>query len=388
MISVAEARALMLRGVGALTSERVRIEGAYGRVLADGLYAERDQPPFAASAMDGYAFASASAPRDFRIVGESAAGAAFLGALASGEAVSISTGAPLPLGANGVLIQEEADVDAGYLRGAHVAAGAFVRARGIDFKRGALVLERGRMLDPIGLALAASTGASTLDVVARPRVTILAGGNEIVPPGAQARDDQVFESASFALAGLVHAWGGVAQRGPLLPDHDNAISAAAEAAFVECDLLVLIGGASVGPHDHARAALQRLGVELAVSKVAVKPGKPTWFGVSPRGPVLGLPGNPASAIVTAHLFLRPLIDAMLGRDATLHLSRAPLAHALPANGPRESYLRARFDGECLHALEDQDSSLLSVFARANALLLRPINAPGTAAGEAAAYFAI
>lgn len=391
MLSVAEAQAVLLGCVEALDAETAPLDHAYGRVLAAPIIAARDQPPFAASAMDGYASACTGAPTDLRIVGEAAAGRAFPRVLRAREAVRISTGAPIPEGAEGVLIQEDARRDGETLRGAQIKPGAHIRPRGGDFLAGQLLLERGRLLDPIAVALAASAGLASLPVVRRPRIAVMASGDEIVTPGATARAEQVFESGAFAVCGLLEAWGGEAVRGPILPDEETAIARLASEALKECDLLVLIGGASVGPHDHARQALAGLGLDVRFDKVAVRPGKPTWFATGARGKVLGLPGNPASAIVCAILFLRPIVAAMLG-DGAAQPARprlAPLAAPLPANGPRESYLRARLepDGR-LTVFDNQDSSLLSVFAHANALALRAPNAPAAATSALAPYLLI
>lgn len=388
MLSVAEARARMLAALAPLAAEEVALEAAYDRVLAAPVHARRDQPPFDASAMDGYALASAADARDFAIVGESAAGRAFARGLGDGEAIRISTGAPMPAGADGVLIQEDAHVEGARLRNAKVARGRHVRPRGGDFRAGAMLLEAGRRLDPIAVALAATAGAATLSVTRRPRITILAGGDELVSPGDAATADQIYESGSFALVGLARRWGGEARRGQRWPDDEAAILEHARAALGACDLLVIVGGASVGPHDHARAALQRAGLDLLVTKVAVRPGKPTWFGVAGSTPVLGLPGNPASALVCAVLFLRPAIAHLLGADAAASTAptRATLAQPLSANGDRETYLRASLDGTGrLHAFADQDSSLLSVFAQSNALILRPPHAPAAPEGACVPY---
>ena len=201
-------------------------------------------------------------------------------------------------------------------------------------------------------------------------------------PDATPGPFQIFDSGTHGIAALVRAWGGEAKRLQLQKDDVGAIARAAERGLKDSDLLVLIGGASVGDHDHARPALQRLGLKLAVEKIQLRPGKPTWFGTTPQGAVLGLPGNPASALVCAHLFLRPLIEAMLGRDADdcVRFRRARLLEALPANGAREHYLRAQVgddgDGQLtVRAFEQQDSSLLSVFAAANALIRMQARGP-------------
>jgi molybdopterin molybdotransferase len=390
MLSVVEARTQMLAQVSPGAVETLPIAQAYGRVLALPVIAGRDQPPFASSAMDGYAFQSAATARDFDIVGESAAGRGFVGRLGSDQAVRISTGAPLPDGADGVLIQEDARIDGARLLGAVVDSGRHVRARGIDFKAGACLLQSGRRLDPIAIGLAASTGAAALEVMRRPSVTVFAGGDELAQPGGAAGNDQIYESCSFTVCGLIASWGAEARRAAALPDNEAEISRAGAAALESSDLVVLIGGASVGPHDHARAAFKQLGVEIKVPSISVRPGKPTWFGASKTGLVLGLPGNPASAIVCSHLFLRPILEAMLGRDplGCIKTELAPLAAPLEANGPRETYLRARLDNGRLSPFEDQDSSLQLVLAQSNALILRaPHTAPATT-GEPAPYLRI
>ncbi len=385
MTSVAEARAAMLAAVRALPGEAVALEHALGRTLAAPVRALRAQPPFAASAMDGYALRAADTPGVLRIVGESAAGHAFARPLSVGEAVRISTGASVPIGADAVLIQEDARVEGEQLHSGAVAPGRHLRDAGVDFAADEIVLEAGRELDPIALALAAAAGAATVEVARRPRVTILCAGDEIAPPGAVLRDDQIFESCSYAIAGLATQWGALTTRVGALPDVPAAIACAAEEALRSSDLVVFIGSASVGPHDHARSAFESLGAGIVVPKVDMRPGKPTWFATTPLAPVLGLPGNPASAIVAAVLFLKPLLERMLGRSGDVALANARLLAPLPANGPREAYLRARAvenGGEMwIDASADQDSSLLSVFAGANALLLRRAQSSSVERGQ-------
>ncbi len=388
MTSVAEARALMLGAIETVGSEVVPLAQARGRMLAAPVIAKRAQPPFAASAMDGYALRAAETPRQLRIVGESAAGHAYAHSLRAGEAIRISTGAPMPEGADAVLVQEDAEVEGDVLRAVAVDSGRHVRAPGIDFQKGAEVLGRGRRIDPIALALAAASGASVLEVRRRPRVAVLCAGDEIVPPGGAPRDDQIFESCSYAIAALAEAWGATVTRCDPLPDDPARIEHVAARALDDSDLVVFIGAASVGPHDHARPAFAKLGANILVSKVDMRPGKPTWFATTPRGPVLGLPGNPASAIVAAVLFLRPLLARMEGGEGGVAIMHARLAAPLPPNGPRESYLRAFVEADVhgqarVRAADAQDSSLLRVFAASNALIVRPANAPAAAANEAA-----
>ena len=385
MTIVAEARAAMLGAVRALPGETVTLEQALGRTLAAPVRALRAQPPFPASAMDGYALRAADTPGVLRIVGESAAGHAFTGTLRAGEAVRISTGAPVPLGADAVLIQEDARVEGEQLHSGAVLPGKHIRDAGVDFGADEIVLEAGRELDPIALALAAAAGAANVEVVRRPRMTILCAGDEIAPPGAALRDDQIFESCSYAVAGLATQWGAFATRAGALPDVPAAIARAGEEALRTSDLVVFIGSASVGPHDHVRSVFESLGARIVVPRVDMRPGKPTWFASTPVTPVLGLPGNPASAIVAAVLFLKPVLERMLGRSGELVFRRARVAKAMPENGPREAYLRARtkeVDGEIwIEAAAEQDSSLLSVFAGANALLLRRAHASVAEQGE-------
>ena len=266
-------------------------------------------------------------------------------------------------------------------------SGQHIRPRAMDFSAGTVLLDSGRRLDGVALALAAAAGTASLPVMRRPRIALLSGGDELAEPGGVPGPFQIFDSGTHGIAALVRAWGGAPQRLQLQKDDVNAIARAAAEGLKDSDLLVVIGGASVGDHDHARPALQRLGLTLAVEKVQLRPGKPTWFGHTPCGAVLGLPGNPASALVCAHLFLRPLIETMLGRDPEdlVRMRRARLLEALPANGLREHYLRSRLsdDGNgqwTVRAFEQQDSSLLSVFASANALIRMMPDTPATAAG--------
>jgi molybdopterin molybdotransferase len=300
--------------------------------------------------------------------------------------VRISTGAAVPDGADTVVMQEDVKRDGDVIEVPKAEAGQNVRPRGMDFLAGTTLLEKSHRLDGVGLALAAAAGAASVSVTRRPRVAILTGGDELTEPGDTPGPFQIFDSATHGIAALVTDWGGAPRRLKLEKDDVDAIAQAAGDALAQSDLRVVIGGASVGDHDHARPALKHLGLKLTVEKVALRPGKPAWFGRTDAGPVLGLPGNPASALVCAHLFLRPLINAMLGCDASIALHRARLEEALPANGPREHYLRSRLShdgngGFRVRAFEQQDSSLLSVFASANGLIRLAAGAPALAAGD-------
>ncbi|HZZ34651.1 MAG TPA: gephyrin-like molybdotransferase Glp, partial [Caulobacteraceae bacterium] len=347
--------------------------------------ARRDQPPFSASAMDGWAVRAADAPGRLKIVGESAAGRGYDGALKPGEAVRIFTGAAVPAGADCVVIQEDAQREGHFVSIPAVTEPRNIRATGIDFKAGDQLLTKGVRLDPWRLSLAAAAGLGALAVSRQPKVAILSTGEEVVEPGGEPGPFQIFNSGTTALAALVGTWGGSAN--PLGVVGDDEKSIARSVAKVGCDLIVTLGGASVGDHDLVKPALGRLGLELVVESVAVRPGKPTWFGLLGDGRrVLGLPGNPASALVCAELFLKPLVGAYQGADHDVHLVTARSAGALPANGQREHWMRARLrhapDGALVaEAFRDQDSSLVSVFASADALLRRSIGASAVSPGD-------
>jgi molybdopterin molybdotransferase len=385
LLTVEAARARMLAHVRPLPVETVALEAALGRVLAEEVRADRDQPPFAASAMDGWAVRASDTPGKLAIVGESAAGHAFAGSVGRGEATRIFTGAPMPSGADAVVIQEDAVREDERVAVPAVEASRHVRPAGLDFRAADVLLARGDRLDPWRLALAAAAGRAQLSVSRRPLVTILATGEEIVSPGGLARDDQIFDSGSASLAALISTCGGCSQSLDRVGDNQGAIAEMASRAAG--DLILTLGGASVGDHDLVKPALARLGLELVVESVAVRPGKPTWFGVLANGkPVLGLPGNPASAMVCAELFLRPLLAALQGADPALRLITTRVGRALRANGEREQWLRAKLSstptGDVVATpLSDQDSSLVTVFAAADSLVRRPPGAAAAAVGD-------
>lgn len=384
-VLVEDARVRMLALAVPMPAEAVALDAALGRVLAEPIIAVRDQPPFPASAMDGWAVRSSdTGPR--RAVGESAAGHAFDGTVGEGEAVRIFTGAPVPPGADAIAIQENATREGDLVTlTAPVEAGVFVRPAGGDFRTGDRLLPAGVRLDPWRLALVAAAGKASVLCAARPRVAILSTGDEIVLPGAAPGPYQIFNSGGPALAAMVRRWGG--EPVILNPAVDRAEVIAKAVADQACDVVVTVGGASVGDHDLVKPALSGLGLALVFETLKMRPGKPTWFGTLGDGRrVLGLPGNPASAMACAELFLRPLLAAMQGGDPTVRLTPARLAQPLAANGPREHWMRARLDndGGLLRAtpLQDQDSSLTTVFAEADVLLRRLPDAPAAAEGEA------
>jgi molybdopterin molybdotransferase len=382
--SVEDARARMLAWAQALPTETVPLAQAAGRTLAEDVEAVRDQPPYPASAMDGWALAAADAPASLKIIGESAAGRPFAGRLGRGEAVRIFTGAAVPPGADTVVIQEDARRVRDEVEVPSARPGDNVRPAGCDFRGGQTLLRRGMKLDAWRLSLAAAAGRGELAVSRRPRVSFLSTGEEIIDPGSAAGPYQIFDSGTAALVALAGAWGGLATR--LKPVGDDVAATAGAVRAAECDLIVTIGGASVGDHDLVKPALAALGLELAVESVNVRPGKPTWFGKLADGRrVLGLPGNPASALVCAELFLHPLVAAMQGAPPDLTLTPVRARARFPANGAREHWMRARItalgDGALgAEAFADQDSSLVSVFASADALVRRPAGAPALEAG--------
>jgi molybdopterin molybdotransferase len=385
---VDDARALMCRQVSPLGDEVIDTHLANGRVLRGHVTAKRDQPPFAASAMDGYAVIASEVARTLRVMGESRAGQGWDGVFGAGDAVRIFTGAPLPEGADAVVMQEDVGREGDDITCPPAASLQNVRPRGVDFVSGTRLLAAGQRLDPIDISLAAAAGEETLTVARRPRITLLAGGDEIVALGGTPGPWQIFDSITPGLSALLEGWG--ADVRVLAPERDDAdkLASAFEAAFSDSDLVITIGGASVGDHDLMKPALVRFEPEMIVDKVAVRPGKPVWFAKTGRGPVLGLPGNPASALVCAHLFARPLLSAMTGdlAGADPTFVKAALMEDLPKNGPREHYLRAWVEpsidgGNVVTPSETQDSSLLSVFARSNALVRLQPNEAALARGN-------
>ncbi len=389
MLSVADALAAILAGAAPLETEDAPLAACYGRTLARDILARRTQPPGALSAMDGYALRAADAAGPLQVIGESSAGHGFAGVCGAGEAVRIFTGAPIPAGADAVLIQEDArrDGDRLIVEGP-VKAGANIRDAGGDFTEGAIVLRAGRRLSPADVALAASADHATLPLARKPRVAVLSTGDELVAPGAPRGADQIVASNAFAVLGLIAAAGGEPLDLGVVSDRLDAIEAAIQRARAErADILVTIGGASVGDRDLVRGALAREGMELSFWKVRMKPGKPLIHGHIGPMRVLGLPGNPTSASVCGQVFLKPLIRRLSGDPETdAERSEPALAGvALPPGGARREYLRATLtrdeDGRLVAtAHENQDSSLSSVLAYSQALIVRPENAPPAPAG--------
>jgi len=386
LLPVDEAIDRILAGASPLPAERVAIGAAHRRVLAEPVVALRTQPSFAGSAMDGYAVRSMdNGPR--RVIGESIAGRRFAGRVAAGEAVRIFTGAPLPEGADAVVTQEVVRREGDLATiGEAPKPLQYVRAAGIDFADGDTLLPAGRRLGPRELALAAAGNHATVTVHRRPVIAVLSIGDELVMPGSDLGPDQTVATNAFAVVALARDAGADAIDYGIVPDREADVTAAAGKAGAEADILVTIGGASVGDHDVAKGGLAAAGMALDFWKIAMRPGKPLAFGRIGPMFVLGIPGNPVSAFVCSVIFLRPLIAALSGeprRDAT---SPAVLGVDVPANGERAAYVRAtrsrRVDGVAVvEPLRDQDSSLLRTLATADCLLLRPANAPPGRAGE-------
>ena len=389
MIDVDEARARLFGAARVLPAEEVSLAQASGRVLAEPVTAGRSQPPFAASAMDGYAVRLDDlAAGGLALVGESAAGRRFAGKLGPGEAVRIFTGAPVPDGADAILIQEDARFNGGRLFATDMPArGEYVRPAGLDFAAGDVLLPAGLRLAARHIALAGAAGHGTLKVIHRPRVALLATGDELVAPGEEAGPDQIVASTTAAVAAMIEAAGGEAIDLGIAPDVRDVIAERARQGLEAADILVTLGGASVGDHDLVQPALGDLGISLDFWKVAVRPGKPLMFAADPL--VLGLPGNPVSGLVCTMLFLAPLVEAMQGISAPGPVTHeAVLGAPLDRNGPRRDHLRARWQDGRLVPFPRQDSSMLGVLAQSDALIVRMPNAEPVPAGETCVYLAL
>ncbi|MCE6958174.1 molybdopterin molybdotransferase MoeA [Cereibacter sphaeroides] len=389
MIPVEEALARALALAAPLSVERVPLAEACGRVMAKPAVATRDQPPFDASAMDGYALIGDPAMGDsFTVVGEAAAGHGYEGDLRPGQAVRIFTGAPVPEAATRVVIQEDVlALDHVIRLKAGAEGGTHIRPRGQDFKAGDSLSPR--RLRPNDLALLAAMNIPEVTVTRRPVVALIATGDELVMPGEEPRPDQIIASNSFALKALVEAEGAEGRLLPIARDTEADLRMVLELAS-DADLIVTIGGASVGDHDLVGKVAAGMGLERAFYKIAMRPGKPLMAGRLNGVPMLGLPGNPVSSIVCAHLFLLPMLRVMLGLPAApAPTRRAELAVALPPNPSRAHYMRAQLtprDGlPLIEPFRSQDSALLRILTEADALLVRPVDDPAREAGGTVDY---
>lgn len=396
LLPVDEALHLLLDKRSPSRTETIELHAAGGRVLAQVIYASHNQPPFDASAMDGYAIRSTDAqilPVSLRIIGESAAGARFDGVLQDGEAVRIFTGAPLPEGADTIVIQENTTSNGQLttiLEG--VELGRHIRRAGLDFSTGECLLTKGTQLDAGSLSLAAASGHAQLTVYQKPVVAILATGDELVTPGSERGPDQIISSNSYGTAEIIRRNGGQAVDMGIVPDQMEKLEQAIHSAFAsEADILVTLGGASVGDHDLVHKALTNCGVKLDFWKIAMRPGKPLMSGTLTRPDgrsmqVLGLPGNPASCLVCGYVFLAPLVATLAGQPNHATIIEAQLTSPMPENGNRRDYARVTLaqgaDGIWqANLLPLQDSSMLTVIARADGLLIREPHVAAAQAGE-------
>ncbi|GGF64850.1 molybdopterin molybdenumtransferase MoeA [Paracoccus acridae] len=383
MITVEEALAQVLSLAPMPVPELVPLDQAWGRVLLEPAISRMTQPPFAASAMDGYAIRSCDIGQPLTVIGEAAAGHPYAGPAVAGMAVRILTGAPVPDGYDRVIMQENVLREGDLITITDPAGGNNIRPAGDDFRKGDQFAP-GRRLRAADIALLAAMNIPAVTVSARPRIAILAGGDELVSPGTAPDPGQIISSNDLAIAALARQSGGEAQILPIARDTEDSLRAGFAAAK-DADLLVTIGGASVGDHDLIGKVAAERGLDLAFHKIAMRPGKPLMAGKLNGKPMLGLPGNPVSAIICGMLFMQPLIAAMQGLDDSRPLLKARLAQDLPAEGNRQHYLRAALqDGDDLPLIRpfpSQDSARLSLMARADALLVRPANDPPRVAGD-------
>jgi molybdopterin molybdotransferase len=360
-----------------LGSESVGVEAAAGRVLAENVSAQGDVPGFANSAMDGYAVRAGPAGRELRVVDESRAGRPASAAVGHGEAIRISTGAAVPAGAESVVpVERVQESDGAVVLEAEAAPHANIRDAGEDLRAGTRALDAGTVLGPAELAIAVAAGRGTVPCARRPRLTVLATGDELVPPGADLGPGQIHNSNAVALAALAARSGGEVVRADAVPDDREATGAILSGALDEADVVAISGGVSVGPHDHVKPALATLGVEERFWRVALKPGKPVWFGTRERTLVFGLPGNPVSAVVCFLLFVRPALRALQGAPPLPAPEVARLAQDVPRNPARLEAVRVALDTgddgvERARPTGAQGSPLLSSLLGADALALVP-----------------
>lgn len=389
LLPVDEALSRILSGAELLGVEQVALADADGRVLAGDLSARLTQPPFDASAMDGFAVRASDAGRDatLRIIGESAAGHAFTRELCSGEAVRIYTGAPVPAGADAIVIEENAAESGDEVRlSAAARPGDHIRRAGNDFRKGDTLLFAGDDMGPRTLLLAAAMDHAIVPVRRKPIIAILSTGDELVAPGEPRRPDQIVGSLSFGIASMARRAGAEPAVMARAGDTPESLDASLD-EIGDADILLTIGGASVGKHDIVRQRLEARGLALDFWKIAMRPGKPLIFGRLGDMRVLGVPGNPVSAMICARLFLVPLIGTLLGRARNdRETTTAVLGTSLEKNGPRQHYIRASsklspVGARTVTPLPSQDSSLMSALRLADCLLVRRPDAPKAKPGD-------
>ncbi|TPL95029.1 gephyrin-like molybdotransferase Glp [Mesorhizobium sp. B2-3-12] len=391
LVPVAEALERLLDGAAPLAGESVPLIEAVDRVLAEPVVALRTQPPFNASAMDGYAIRAvdvASVPSKLSVIGMAPAGRGFDGTVGERQAVRIFTGAPLPDGADTIVIQENVrDLGGGQIEVTEpTAEWRNIRRIGLDFSKGDVLLEKGRVLDPAALSLAASANHPAVTVVRRPLVAIIATGDELLPPGSELGPDQIISSNAYGVAAAAQSVGARALDLGIAADRKEAIAALVQKAVaVGADVIVTLGGASVGDHDLIHDVLTGEGMTLGFWKIAMRPGKPLMFGRLGDIRCIGLPGNPVASLVCSQLFLKPLLARLGGREHRQDIRPARLGSAMPANDLRQDYVRAvvrQDDGELVATpFGIQDSSMLRMLADANGLIVRAPFAPASVAGD-------
>ena len=383
MISVSDALSHLFDLVTATEVEAVPLRQAAGRVLARDVVATRTQPPFAASSMDGYALRQTEVEPDamFKVIGEAAAGHRFDGVVKAGQAVRIFTGAPVPEGADFVVIQEDTTRRGDLIMLGHdIGPKTNIRPAGGDFHTGD-TMDAPRLLRPADIALLASMNVATVPVYTKPRVAIIATGDELVQPGEVPNPDQIIASNTYGLAALLEQHGAQCRMIPIARDTVPSLTQAFTMAQ-DADLIITIGGASVGDHDLVAPVAAQMGMEQSFYKVAMRPGKPLMAGRLRDVPMIGLPGNPVSAMVCGTVFVVPVLRKMLGLPAA-PAARVdlPLGVDLPANGPREHYMRAMVRDGAVLPEDNQDSSLLGILSRADVLMVRPPHDEARTAGE-------
>ncbi|AZO30501.1 gephyrin-like molybdotransferase Glp [Mesorhizobium sp. M1B.F.Ca.ET.045.04.1.1] len=391
LLPVAEALERLLGGATALPGESVPLADAADRVLTEPVVALRTQPPFNASAMDGYAarFADVgSVPARLSVIGMAPAGRGFTGIVGKGEAVRLFTGAPLPEGADTIVIQENVrDLGGGQIEVTEpTSAGRNIRRAGLDFLKGDVLLEKGRLLDPAALSLAASANHPSLTVVRRPLVVIIATGDELLPPGSELGPDQIISSNAYGVAATAQSVGARALDLGIAADRHDAIAAlVGKAVEAGADVIVTLGGASVGDHDLIHDVLTGQGMQLDFWKIAMRPGKPLMFGRLGDIRCIGLPGNPVASLVCSQLFLKPLLARLGGRSYRQDIRTARLAAAMHANDLRQDYVRAAVREEAGQLVATpfgiQDSSMLRMLADASGLIVRQPFAPAAEVGD-------